>query len=170
MLHGFIFGTNLYLSKQRSISYAFEKQRTEFLTICSFYHAKAKTDLMLDADFALEDGTAVVIRQNQIVEGTKVSITISPWRVTVYCKGGEMPVLDILQLGEDTYSGFGTHIAKELEAMHPDATVSIKGELIVADARIWIGDESMHVNEEIFATSVTYAHQGVILSSDGFNY
>lgn len=165
MLHGFILGTNLYLSNQRSISYAFEKQRTEFLTILSFYHAKDKTPLTLNADFGHEDGTAVVICQNQILKGTNVSITILSRRVTVHCKDSEMPVLDILQLDEDTYSGFGTHIAKELEAMHLDATVSIKGELIVDDARIRIGDESMHV----FATGVTYAHQGG-LSSDGLNY
>jgi hypothetical protein len=173
MIHAFIFGTNIFISSQNTVSYANNFQKDEFLQIISFFQdcdESKKSDLIINASFSLTSGESVVIKNNQIVTGDSVVMAVEPKRVSVHQIGNGEPALDVFQLDESTYHGFGTHIVNELSARSPDATITIKANLIVAGASIWNDNEKLHVNEEIYATGVVNAHHGVILSSDGHEY
>ena len=173
MVHAFILGTNIFISAQRTVSYVRDGQRDEFLNILSFYH-KPETGtvqpLAVDATFSMVNGEPVEVRNNQLVRGTGLHIETEPKRVRIYQTGHEVPVLDVFQLDENAYHGFGSHIANELSAREPDVAVTIKGDFVVAGASIWIGNETMHINDDAIASGVFNAHQGVILTSDGHSY
>lgn len=173
MVHGFIFGTNLFISSQSSVSYVDEGQRTEFLNIRSFLNLNGKEPsnvLIIDANFNLRDGSPVVIRENALISRTDLRVESHPDRVRIYSREEELPVLDVFQLDKRTYHGFGTHIANELEVRQPDATVTIKANILVAGAEIWVGDDALHVNDQAYASGLSNAHHGVTLSSDGHSY
>lgn len=173
MVHAFILGTNIFISAQNTMSYASDGLKHEFLKILSFYRESLDGEdqlLTIDAKFNLTDGEPVEVRGNQLKKGSNVRVEADWKRVRVYREGYDVPVLDVFQLDEATYHGFGSHIANELSVRNPDFALTIKGDMLVEGAPIWIGDEALHVNNEIFATGVVNAHHGVILSSDGRDY
>ena len=169
MKHAFIFGTSIFLSSQNTVSLANDDNNIEFLRILSFYkHQQGMADhvLSVDANISSASGEQISIRGNRIEEGTGANMHIEAEanRVRVFQSGHHEPVLDVYQLNEHEFHGLSSHILNEIEAQHPDAVVSIKGDFKASGVHFFIENEKMFVNSNGYANGVENAHDGIILT------
>ncbi|WP_345951156.1 MULTISPECIES: hypothetical protein [unclassified Mucilaginibacter] len=174
MKHAFIFATNVFISGERTISYATEDQKIEFLKILSFYehHSNNTPDkvLRIDAQIGTSDGVNFNIQDNQLDAGTNTEARISDKRIQLFRPGHEEPVLDVRQLDEDEYKELSSHIVNEIDAQHAYPVLMVRGDFSVNGHRIVIDNDKLFVNGDDFANGVTNAHEGVILRPNDSAY
>lgn len=170
MKHAFIFGTSIFLSEERTLCYADNNEKTEFLKILSFYHHRNGAPdeaLTIDANIHTIDEEPVVLQANQLSGGNNFDINTSNNRVQVFKRGHTEPILDVYQLDEHEYRGLSSHILNEIHSQHPDVVFTIKGDFSVNGHHIFVDGEKLYVNGDDFANGVTNAHQGVMLTPYG---
>jgi hypothetical protein len=168
MKHAFIFGTSIFLSSQRTLTFADGDKSLEFLSILSFYnHQKGTEDhvLSIDAKITSASGDVIRIAANHLQEGVGVHLETTNSRIKVFQSGHEEPVLDVYQLDTHEFAGLSSHITKEIEAQHPDAVLTIKGNFKVGDAHFLIENEKMFIDNNGYANGVVNAHHGIVLSA-----
>lgn len=170
MKYAFVFGTNVYLSDTRTVSYANTEDRIEFLKVLSAYnHRDSKDDytLAIDATFSSSDDEEIKIENNQLQANSNVKLETLPYRVRVFHASHAEPILDVYQLPEDEYDALDSHITNEIEVLRPEAVFTIKGDFRVGGHRILIDNEKLFVDGDSYATGKTNAHQGVMLTPYG---
>ncbi|MES2274786.1 MAG: hypothetical protein V4592_02105 [Bacteroidota bacterium] len=169
MKHAFIFGTSIYLSNHRTISYNDGHTSTVFLTIRNFYNPQNNApdhELVIDADInTVDDHHQVKVTSNMVQQGSDVSAVTEPNRVKLYHTGHAEPILDVYQLDPHEYHGLSSHILNEINSQHPGPVFIIKGNFTVSGAHIYIENEKMLVDHDTFANGVENAHDGVVLLS-----
>jgi len=173
MKYAFIFGTSIYLSTERTVSYADTDSKIPFLKIASFYahhNNSENSPLSIDAEITTSDDEKVVINSNQTDANTNIKVVADDKRVQLYRAGHEHPVLDVMQLDKHEFDALSSHIANEIEAQQPVAVFKIKGDFRVNGHRIVIDGESLYVNGDSFANGVVNAHEGVTLTPDNILY
>jgi hypothetical protein len=169
MKHAFIFGTSIFLSKHRTISYNNGENTKVFLTIRLFYAPQNNAPdhlLTIDADIdTVDDHHPVRVTNNLLQQGNDVRIVAEPNRVRLYHTGYEEPILDVYQLNAHDYHGLSSHILNEINAQQPDPVFTIKGDFSVFGTHIYIENEKMLVDHDSFANGVENDHNGVVLFS-----
>ncbi|WP_183558754.1 hypothetical protein [Mucilaginibacter sp. SP1R1] len=168
MKHAFIFGTSIFLSTQNTLTFVNGDNSTEFLKVLSFYkHQKGFEDqaLVIDAIISSLTDDPIRISNNQLQAGPAFRLETTANRLKVYQAGHAEPVLDVYQLEEHEYAGLSSHITNEIEAQHPDAVLTIKGNFHVQGAHFLIENEKMFIDKNGFANGVANAHHGVQLSA-----
>lgn len=167
MKHAFIFGTNVFLSNHRTVSYNDGDTSIVFLTIRSFYQKQnhaADHELMIDADInTVDDHHPVRITGNMVQEGMDVHTVTEPNRVRLYHAGHAEPMLDIYQLDPHEYAGLSSHITNEIHSQHPNPVFTIKGNFKVSGSHIYIENERMNIDHDSFANGVENFPDGVTL-------
>ena len=169
MKYAFIFGTSIYISSERFISYADAETKTSFLKIVSFYaHYNNAEDsvLSIDADISSSDSNKVVLNANKPYTESDLKIIADQKRVQIFKAGHEDAVLDVMQLDKHEFNALSSHMANEIEAQHIDVVFKIKGDFSVNNHRIVIDGETLYVNGDSFANGVVNAHEGVILTGN----
>jgi hypothetical protein len=168
MKHAFIFGTTIFLSEQRTLTLVNGEISTEFLKVLSFYnHQKGTEDrvLRIDANITSATGDVIIkIVDNQVEATPGIRLETHDNRIKVYQAGHEEPVLDVYQLDSHEFAGLSSHVTKEIEAQHPDAVLTIKGNFRVGGAHFLIENEKMFIDQNGYANGVVNAHHGIQLS------
>ncbi|MDN5285805.1 MAG: hypothetical protein JWR38_2079 [Mucilaginibacter sp.] len=167
MKHAFIFGTTIFLSEQRTLTFVDGENSTEFLKVLSFYHHQQGTEdhvLSIDASITSASGDVIRINNNQLDAGPSFSLETSSNRLKVFQSGHAEPVLDVYQLDPHEYPHLSSFITKEIEAQHPDAVLTIKGNFHVGSTHFLIENEKMFIDSNGFANGVINAHHGIQLS------
>jgi len=170
MKYAFIFGSNIFITTDRAISYSDKDSKVEFLKIQSYYAHRQNTEdhvLAIDVDINTTDDQKIMLNSNQPIADTVIEVKVEPKRVQLYRAGHAQPVLDVYQLTADEYTHLSSHIANEIEAQQPEVVITIKGDFKVNSHRIVIDGERLYVNGDAFANSVVNAHEGVTLTPDG---
>jgi len=173
MKYAFVFGTNIYISSERTVSYADSETKIPFLKILSFFssHSNAANSILsIDAEISTSDDQKIVISSNQPNAGSMIKVLADDNRVQIFRPGHEHPVLDVLQLDEHEFSALSSHIYNEIEAQQVSVVFKIKGDFRVSGHRIVIDGESLYVNGDSFANGVVNAHEGVNLIPDNTLY
>jgi hypothetical protein len=167
MKHAFIFGTSIYLSNHRTVSYNDGQTNTVFLTIRSFYNPQNHApdhELLIDADInTVDDHHPVRVTGNMVQQGADIKVISEPNRIRLYHANHEEPILDVYQLDPHEYHGLSSHITNEIHSQHPDPVFTIKGNFTVAGSHIYIENEKMLIDHDSFANGVENAHNGVTL-------
>lgn len=171
MKHAFIFGTNVFLSHHRTVSYNDGENKVVFLTIRNFYNPQQHApdhELTIDADInTVDDHHPVRITGNMVQQGSDVRVVTEPNRVRYYHASHAEPILDVYQLDPHEYHGLSSHILNEIHSQHPDPVFTIKGNFVVSGSHIFIENEKLLIDHDSFANSVENMHDGVtLLSSD----
>ncbi|QJD97065.1 hypothetical protein HH214_14905 [Mucilaginibacter robiniae] len=170
MKYAFVFGTNVYLSDTRTVSYANTETRIEFLKVLSSYHHRDSKDdhtLAIDATISSSNDEGIRIENNRLQANSNLTLEALPYRVRVFHTGHAEPILDVYQLPEDQYDALDSHITNEIEVLQPEAVFTIKGDFKVDGHRILIDNEKLFVDGDSYATGKTNAHQGVMLTPYG---
>jgi len=170
MKYAFIFGSNIFITTDRIISYSDKESKVQFLKIQSFYaHRQNAEDhvLLIDLDINTTDDQKIVLNNNQPVADTVIEVKVEPKRVQLYRAGHVQPLLDVYQLTSAEYTHLSSHIANEIEAQQPEVVITIKGDFKVNSHHIVIDSERLYVNGDAFGNSVVNAHEGVNLTPDG---
>ncbi|CAM3911222.1 hypothetical protein MUGA111182_16735 [Mucilaginibacter galii] len=173
MKYAFVFGTSIYISPERTVSYADAETKIPFLKILSFYASHnnaANSILSIDADVAASNDERIVVTSNEPSAGSAIKVVADDKRVQIFRTGQEHPVLDVLQLDEHEFSALSSHIFNEIEAQQVSVVFKIKGDFSVGGHRIVIDGESLYVNGDSFANGVVNAHDGVNLVPDNTIY
>lgn len=168
MKHAFIFGTSIYLSNHRTISFNNGANSVVFLTIHHFYdpHNPAGGSLTIDAGVdTVDDHHQVKVVQNGVEQASDVRVLAEPNRVRLYHASHAEPLLDVYQLDPHEYHGLSSHILNEIHSQHPDPVLTIKGNFKILGAHVMIEGEKMYIDHDSFANGVENAHDGVELSS-----
>lgn len=167
MKHAFIFGTTIFLSEQPTLTFVDGDNSTEFLKVLSFYNHQKGTDdrvLNITAHIASNSGEVIHVNNNVLDAGPAFHLETSSGRIKVFQSGHEEPVLDVYQLDQHEYPHLSSFITKEIEAQHPDAVLTIKGNFRVGGAHFLIENEKMFIDSNGFANGVVNAHHGIRLS------
>jgi hypothetical protein len=169
MKHAFIFGTSIFLSNHRTLSYSDGDTNTTFVTIRSFlnHQNSPNSALVIDADIdTIDDHHPVRVTNNMVQQGNDIRIEAEPNRVRLYHTNHAEPLLDVYQLDAHEYEGLSSHILNEIHSQHPDPVFTIKGNFKVAGAHIEIQNEKMFIDADSIANGVNNAHDGVILMGE----
>lgn len=169
MKYGFIFGTSIYISSERFISYADADTKTSFLKIVSSYahHNNAEDSvLIIDADISSADNSKVVLNSNKQDAENDFKIVADQKRVQIFRTGHEDAILDVMQLDKHEFNALSSHMANEIEAQQIDVVFKIKGNFRVNNHEIVIDGETLYVNGDSFANGLVNAHEGVILTGN----
>jgi len=173
MKYAFIFGTSIYLSTERTVSYADADTKIPFLKIASIYanHNNSENSILsIDAEITTSDNEKVVINSNKPDVNTTINVVADDKRVQLYRAGHEHPVLDVMQFDKHEFDALSSHMTNEIEAQQPGAVFKIKGDFKVNGHRIVIDGESLYVNGDSFANGVVNSHQGVTITPDNILY
>ncbi len=170
MKFAFIFGTNIFLSTENTVSYADADTRIPFLKILSYRKSSNNNSdkhLAIDLDIATSHDEAIVWRGSQFEGNSPVQVSTTDDSVKLFREGHEEPVFFIRQLTEDDISGLSSHIVNEVEAQQPLAVFKISGDFRVGGHRIIIDNEKLFVNGDDFANGVTNSKQDAALTPYG---
>lgn len=169
MKFAFIFGTSIYLSTERTVSYADAETRIPFLKVLSYRKSNNNTDnhLAIDLDIATSSDEALVWRGSQFEGNSPVQVTNGDDSIRLFRDGHEEPVFYMRQLNDDDILGLSSHIVNEIEAQQPLAVFKISGDFRVGGHRIIVDNEKLFVNGDDFANGVTNSSQDVALTPYG---
>ncbi len=169
MKFAFIFGTNIFLSTENTVSYADADTRIPFLKILSYRKSDNNSDkhLAIDLDIATSHDEAIVWRGSQFEGTSPVQVSAGDDSVKLFRDGHEEPVFYIRQLTDDDISGLSSHIVNEVAAQQPLAVFKISGDFRVGGHRIIIDNEKLFVNGDDFANGVTNSKQDAALTPYG---
>jgi len=171
MKFAFIFGTSIYLSTERTVSYADAETRIPFLKVLSYRKSNNNNNtdnhLAVDLDIATSADEAIVWRSSQFEGSSPVQVTNGDDSIRLLRDGHEEPVFYMRQLNDDDISGLSSHIVNEIEAQQPLAVFKISGDFRVGGHRIIVDNEKLFVNGDDFANGVTNSSQDVALTPYG---
>lgn len=171
MKFAFIFGTNIFLSTENTVSYADADTRIPFLKILSYRklnnNNNSDNHLVIDLNIATSSDEAIVWHGDQFEGNSPVQINTGDDSVRLFRDGHEEPVFFIRQLTDDDISGLSSHIVNEVEAQQPLGVFKIQGDFRVGGHRIIIDNEKLFVNGDDFANGVTNSKQDASLTPYG---
>ncbi len=167
MTYAFILATNVYISHQKTVSYADNDSQTEFLKILTYQpgkrHDSNDKKLVIDASIAPDNGDPLTINNNVIKEPGGYQVQVKDNQVNIFKENKEI-LLEVIQLAEGDFKNLQSHINNEIRAQNPEAVFIIKGDFWVSGRHIIIDNEKLFVGDDTYATGVTNNPEGVMLT------
>ncbi|MFI5159754.1 MAG: hypothetical protein ACHQHN_00685 [Sphingobacteriales bacterium] len=164
----FLFGSNIFIIPDNTISYIDNDQTNIFLKIKSIFHKnREESVLTIDTDLKDIEGRGLKLHDNEIISsfGYKVSKTHD----RILAKGmDDSTVFDIQQLDDESARNLEENIIAELETHEPDAIFRIKGDFMMGKMHFAIDNDKLSIGRESYTCSAVSADQGLKFAPTGF--
>jgi len=173
MKYAFLFGSNVFVVPNNTISYIDNEQTTRFLRILSVHHDtppdQRRAVLSIDADVKDNEGHILRITANQSEDISNFEIHETYDRVLVTKHDGST-VLDVHQLDYETAMSLEHNITAELEVNMPLAVIRVRGNFLLGGIHIEIDNEKLFIDDDSYATAalagdndLRFSHSGVLI-------
>jgi hypothetical protein len=173
MKYAFLFGSNVFVVPNNTISYMDQEQTTRFLRILSVHRdtpaGERRQVLSVDADVKDNEGRELRITANQPEDISNFVIHETYDRLLVTKPDGSA-VLDVHQLDYETAMSLEHNITAELEVNMPLAVIRVRGNFLLGGIHIEIDNEKLFIDDDSYATAalagdndLRISHSGVLL-------
>jgi len=173
MKYAFLFGSNVFVVPNNTISYIDNEQTTRFLRILSVHRDtppdQPRAVLSIDADVKDNEGHVLRITATQSEDISNFEIHETYDRVLVTKLNGST-VLDVHQLDYETAMSLEHNITAELEVNMPLAVIRVRGNFLLGGIHIEIDSEKLFIDDDSYATAalagendLRFSHSGVLI-------
>jgi len=169
MKYAFLFGSNVFVVPNNTISYIDNEQTNRFLRIISVYKndpGEQHSVLSIDADIKDNEGHILRITNNQCEDTSNFLVRETYNQLSVSKRDGST-VLDVHQIDHKTAMSLEHNIVAELEVNMPLHVIRIRGNFMAGGIHIEIDNEKLFIDDDSYATAALAGDTGLRFSHSG---